>query len=453
MRYLKSCPFLHILLMLTPLLLISPDSLWAQARPTFLPVPEGVVELTGFAADGGIVEAKDGSLMLIQGGGLFETGQTAPTRRVSTDGGKTWSAPTPLKADMGAGGVIRLQSGALAMYGTKGKLGGSCHFCTSPDDGQTWTAPVNIGTYTDWRPMFHSMIQLQSGRIVLVGYWEGLNANPPDAQRYTVTGSGLWRGRWLWMEGHRGVEMGICIAYYSDDEGKTWSQCKGGLFGWFDERGVPNGEGGILDVYEPTAAETKDGRVLMFARSKVGRLVQSYSLDRSTTWYSILPTELSSSQSPPMLVRIPSTGDLLCIWNQVSIEEIQRGFLRGRLSVAISKDSGLTWENFKTLERQEGMEDVARIAPEYPIPRVTRARPGVGQLPDAFAMFSYVNVDIVGDKVFVRYLRTWAAEEKAGGLAPDPNEMQLLWKQFEQRGAAMTGDHVMRIYPLDWFYN
>jgi len=451
MNNLRSCQFLRIMLIVTALLLISPAVRWAQAQPTFLPVPEGVVELTGFSTDGSIVERKDGSLMLIQGGGVVESTQVAPTLRVSTDGGKTWNDPTPLKAEMGAAGVIRLQSGALAMYGFKGK-GGPCYFSTSPNDGQTWTAPVDIGAYTHWRPMFHSMIQLKSGRIVLVGYWEGLNANPPDTQRYTVTGSGLWRGRWLWMEGHRSVEMGICIAYYSDDEGKTWSQCNGGLFGWFDERGVPNGEGGILDVYEPTAAETEDGRVLMFARSKVGRLVQSYSPDRGTTWYSILPTELSSSQSPPMLVRIPSTGDLLCIWNQVSAEEIQRGFLRGRLSVAISKDSGLTWENFKTLERQEGMENVARIAPEYPIPRVTRARPGIGQLPDAFAMFSYANVDIVGDKVFVRYLRTWAAEEKTGSPAPDPNEMQLLWKQFEQRGAAMTGNHVMRIYPLEWFY-
>ncbi|MFV1966247.1 MAG: sialidase family protein [Pirellulaceae bacterium] len=407
---------------------------------------------SGFLTDGSIVEGKDGSLILIQGGGLFEAGQGDATRRVSTDGGKTWSDPTPLKAKMGAGGVIRLQSGTLAMYGAKSMKSGPCYFCTSPEDGQTWTTPVNIGVYQDFRPMLHSMIQLKSGRIVLVGYWEGLIARPPDVQRYTITGSGLWRGRWLWMEGHRGVELGICVAYYSDDEGKTWSQCKGGLFGWFNERGVPNGEGGVLDVYELTAAETKDGRILMFARSKVGRLVQSYSLDGGAVWYSILPTELASSQSPPMLVRIPSTGDLLCVWNQISAEENLRGFFRGRLSAAISKDSGLTWENFKTLERQEGMEDVARITPEYPIPRVVRARPGIGQLPDGFAMFDYANVDIIGDKVFVRYSRTWAIEQTGGSLAPVPHEMELMNKLYKQRGATMTGTPVMRIYPLEWFY-
>jgi sialidase-1 len=432
--------------------LIAAATTIGQARPTLLPLPEGVVELTGFSADGSVIEAKDGSLMLIQGGGVFESGQEGPTRRISTDGGKTWGEAQPLNAQMGAGGVIRLQSGKLGMYGGKSRERGAVYFSASPDDGQTWSTPVLIPTYPNWYHMFHSMIQLKSGRILFVGYWEGLDASPPDVQRYTITGAGIWHNRWLWMEGHRAVEMGICIAYYSDDEGATWSQCEGGIFGWFDERGVPNGEGGILDVYEPTAAECKDGRVLMFMRSKVGRLLQSYSPNGGATWYSVLPTELSSSQSPPMLVQIPSTGDLLCVWNQVSGEEINRGFLRGRLSAAISKDNGLTWQNFKTLERQVGMDPADRIPAEFPIPRVTRARPGICELPEDFAMFSYPNVDIVGDQVFIRYARTWPTEREGDWPKADPKNMPLRWSDYEQRGAEMTGEGVMRIYPLEWFY-
>lgn len=420
--------------------------------PSFLPVPEGVVELTGFSTDGSIIEAKDGSLMLIQGDGVFESGQDAPTRRISKDGGKTWSDPEPLKAEMGAGGVIRLQSGALAMYGGKSNAVGTVHFCTSQDDGATWTPPVDICTYSDFRPMFHSMIQLESGRILLVGYWEGLNATAPDAVRHTQTGWGLWRGLVLFMEGHRAVEMGISIAYYSDDEGKTWSQCEGGLFGWFDERGVPNGDGGIIDVYEPTAAECKDGRVLMFMRSKVGRLVQSYSLNGGQTWFSVLPTELSSSQAPPMLVQIPSTGDLLCVWNQVSCEEIRRGFQRGRLSAAISRDSGMTWGNFRTLElQQEQMEDVSRIAPEFPIARRVVGRPGLGQLPDGFAMFTYPNVDIVGETVFIRYSRMWPRKREDAPEEAAQAGLPKMWPEYEEREAEMTGTGVLRIYPLEWF--
>ena len=255
----------------------------------------------------------------------------------------------------------------------------------------------------------------------------------------------------------RGVlPVPVCIAYYSDDEGRTWSPCEGGVFGWFDERGDPNGEGGIIDVYEPTAAECSDGRVLMFLRSKVGRLLQSYSLNGGKTWLSVLPTELSSSQSPPILVRMPTTGDLLCVWNQVSCEEIHRGFLRGRLSAALSKDSGMTWTNFKTLELQEHMDDVARVAPEFPIARRVVGRPGLGQLPDGFAMFTYPNVDIVGETVFIRYSRMWPKARDAEAGEPTETDLPTMWPEtiplYDERRAEMTGEGVMRRYPPNWFY-
>ena len=122
----------------------------------------------------------------------------------------------------------------------------------------------------------------------------------------------------------------------------------------------------------------------------------------------------------------------MCVWNQVSHEEIRRGYRRGRLSVAISKDNGLTWTHFKTLELSEGLDDVARITPEYPISMV-RARSYVGELPDDFTYFHYANVAFIGDNVFIMYLRGGPlfgiAEQKLG----------------EQRD-------VLRIYPLEWFY-
>jgi hypothetical protein len=188
-------------------------------------------------------------------------------------------------------------------------------------------------------------------------------------------------------------------------------------------------------------------------RSKVGRLLQSYSPNGGATWYSVLPTELSSSQSPPMLVQIPSTGDLLCVWNQVSGEEINRGFLRGRLSAAISKDNGLTWQNFKTLERQVGMDPADRIPAEFPIPRVTRARPGICELPEDFAMFSSTRT---WTSLATRCLSGTPALGRRSGRATgprsDPKNMPLRWSDYEQRGAEMTGEGVMRIYPLEWFY-
>jgi len=153
------------------------------------------------------------------------------------------------------------------------------------------------------------------------------------------------------------------------------------------------------------------------------------------------------------LIKIPKTGDLLCVWNQVSCEEIRRGFQRGRLSAAISRDSGLTWENFKTLELQEGMENTARITPEFPIARRVVGRPGLGQLPDGFAMFSQPNLDIVGDQVFIRYGRMWPVEKTDAKQKPS-NQWPGIWPRQEDSGAEWKGEEViMRVYPLEWFYS
>jgi len=227
--------------------------------------------------------------------------------------------------------------------------------------------------------------------------------------------------------------MGFCKTYYSDDEGKTWHGCRGGMFGWFNQEGVPDGTGGLTDVYEPTAAETNDGGLLMFARCKRGRVVQCCSLDAGETWLSMRPTDLASSQSPPMLIRLPWTGDLLCVWNQVSAEEIRRGAHRSRLCAAISTDSGRNWSHFKTIQSCEGMADVGYVRPQFPIPGTLRGNLGLGQLPDGYASFDYPNVDVVGDKVFLRYTRQWPILCGKGK-------------------AEITGEGVMRVYPLEWFY-
>lgn len=225
---------------------------------------------------------------------------------------------------------------------------------------------------------------------------------------------------------------------YSDDEAKTWKMAEGyyktpmALFGWFDGQGVVNGLGGHWSFGECTVAEATNGRLVIFGRSEVGRIVYTSSTDGGTTWNALLPTELANSGSPPFLTRIPKTGDLLCVWNQMSREEIRRGYRRGRLTSAISKDNGFTWTKFKTLELSEGLDDVARVVPEFPITMV-RARSFVGELPDGFRYFHYPNVSFAGDRVFIAYLRGGpefgSAEQKLG----------------EQRD-------ILRVYPLDWFY-
>ena len=197
--------------------------------------------------------------------------------------------------------------------------------------------------------------------------------------------------------------------------------------GWFDYEGKPNGEGGVTECSEPNVAETKDGRVLFFVRSPVGRIVHTYSSDGGELWLAVRPTDLNSSSSPCRLRRIPRTGDLLCVWNQVSPEENEHGWRRNRLSAALSQDDGMTWGYFKTLELSAGLEDIDRIEPKLPI-KWSRCGSKLKSLPPDKAIFTYPNVCVASDKVYIMYHRTWYDEGKG------------------------KTEQVMRIYPPEYFY-
>ena len=418
-----------------------------HGKPTFrTPVPEGVVEHIGIAAGSAnaMVEATDGSLLMISG----------KERRTSTDGGLTWGDATPLNCQAlgspGALSCIRLASGKLALAhrgneengkGTEAWNWNPFYLSTSGDDGQTWTGarPMNLlgGPYHD------VMNQTSDGRLVMPSRICHSNNHHFGLEYDRVSSYGWWEGLRLQVSGHYHYpEIDIAAVCYSDDEGTTWERCGGQLMGWFDEEGFPNGRGGITAVDEPSVAECADGRLLLMGRSTVGRLVQTYSEDGGQTWTPVLPNELASSYSPPRLRAIPSTGDLLCVWNQTSRAEILRGYRRGRLSSAISRDSGASWEHFRTLELSDGMDEADRVGAEYPISPVV-AMPELGRMPRGFATFDYANVWFAGDRAILTYHRSWVE-------AGDGEEAVTLG---ERHGTARRpGEMVLRVYPLDWFY-
>jgi hypothetical protein len=307
----------------------------------------------------------------------------------------------------------------------------------SESEGETWTpvGPIKV----PGGPVYElgdTMIQLRSGRLLYCWDYNMAGNHPdvePDAQAV-----GTWKGHPYITETHQHrPEFFAAGVSWSDDEGRTWTVntawgMPNVLMGWFDFTGDPNGQCGIHPLGESSLAELRDGRVLLFGRSVVGRLLYSLSHDQGGSWAAVRPTELASSGSPPRLRRIPSTGDLLCVWNQVSGEEIRRGYRRGRLSAAISRDDGQTWTNFKTIEVSDGLDDVGRITPEPKIEMV-RARKDVGPLAEGYAYFHYSNVNFAGDQVYLMYSR---------GFPVTGNAEQTLEKQ----------EPVLRIYPLEWFY-
>ena len=390
------------------------------------PLPDGVVEIAkGLAAQfASVVELKDGSLLANNG-------------QLSSDGGKSWSELRSFGEGIEGAGLLRLKSGRLALTGS------TIHF--SEDEGKTWGQSSEVipklvakdgHTLFQGHSLADTIIQLSSGRLLYTPYF-GVKGTHAELEYEAVSSYGTWREHRRQIEGHGHYpEMGFTFVPYSDDEGKSWrvsdSHFAYALMGWFDEEGYPNGYGNVTAFEEVTAAETNDGRVLLFGRCTVGRILYSYSTDDGLGWSAVLPTELANSNSPARLRRIPKTGDLMCVWNQVSREEIRRGYRRGRLSVAISKDSGASWGHFKTLELSQGLEDVDRIPPEVPL-KMVRGRDNVGQLPEYWSFFHYANICFAKDKVYLIYPR--------GGPHLGIAEQNLNKQEY-----------VLRICPLEWFY-
>ncbi len=390
----------------------------------------GIVEIIVASGMTSLVELKDGSVMMLL--------PSKKASQVSRDLGKTWDEPKPLVCDgkqlaavvtestHSIIGVTSLQSGKLALtYFTQEAL----FMATSADEGQTWSTIGEIGRTADGTPYHDVMIQLKNGRLLLPARWCASGEHPDN---YQPRATGRWKGTTVALEGHgHSPEIDIAFAYYSDDEGKTWQKCKGHLMGWFQ-----SGALGVTPCDEPCVAETKDGRVLFFARSTVGRIVSSYSEDGGVTWSKVKPTDLANSYSPARLVSIPKTGDLLCVWNQVSGEDIRRGFRRGRLSLAISETNGQSWKNFKTIEVSDGLDpDATMIEADGLSTSMVRAHADCGEMPDGWRFFHYPNADFAAGHVFITYLR--------GQLVEDASAVRHVGQPQEE---------VLRVFPVEWLY-
>ena len=346
------------------------------------------------------------------------------TGQVSSDCGRTWGPlfqmtqdGAPMKPSLNKGHVLRLQDGRLATvysreedHPTAGYKAKTWYFTTSEDEGRTWStgSQIDIPTMYDLDKGFFvtfiwgNLLQLTTGRIIVPAYWEIAGRHPgmppAGADPVTATIQGVYRTRVA--DGHLyEAAMGGCYNYYSDDGGATWTICTGSMMVW----PLPSegGIGGFGVCWEPVLAELKDGRVLMFHRTNVGRLYQSFSTDGGESWTLPEATELASGDVPCWLGRLRTTGDLVVVWNQSSKEEIERGYSRGRLSIAVSTDEAATWGTPTTLELSGGLDDVDQV--ELPPVAHVRAKEELGTLPDNFTRSHYPRMSFVQGNVVVTF--------------------------------------------------
>lgn len=277
-------------------------------------------------SEGDFIQLRDGRVMLVYThftGGGSDHAAAHLAARFSDDGGRTWSqedttvVPNEGGFNVMSVSLLRLDSGEIALFYLRKNSLSDCRplMRLSRDEGKTWSEPVLcIDTVGYYVLNNDRAVQLASGRIVL------------PVARHNNREPNTFDGR------------GVISCYFSDDRGQTWRQSKTAQQG--DKR----------TFQEPGVVELKDGRLMMFCRTPHGSQYVAYSEDQGDTWTDLAPSNIISPVSPASIERIPSTGDLLLVWNNHEDVSAEHRGKRTPFNVAISKDEGRTWQGVKTLE-------------------------------------------------------------------------------------------------------
>ncbi len=286
-------------------------------------------------SEGDFIRRKDGRWLFIYTHFTASASDHAKAHlasRESADGGRTWTNEDKMVIPNEGGfnvmsvSLLRLQSGAMALFYLRKNSLQDCRpvMRISNDEGETWGEPrecitEQIGYYV----LNNSrVIQLAGGRLVV----------PTSLHSFE-------KGRLL---------PGKIVVHYSDDEGKTWRRSDSVL--------QADASGTRINFMEPGVVALDPNRILMTIRSKLGHQYFSESNDAGATWSIPAQSPLFSPESPATVKQIPSTGDLLAVWNDHSREsEATRRSpqpIRSPYAAAISKDGGKTWLPSKLLEDQ-----------------------------------------------------------------------------------------------------
>ena len=399
------------------------------------------------------VELKNGDI-LHGAGVLFRT---------SSDGGMSWSEPFRIADTQGSPvhteGLVELSGDAIGSAASgylDEKLGrhstGRIFFRRSEDHGKTWEPPVPITADcgTEHTGIGHHMLQdvllrTSSGRIILpcygsfkqkdvAGVRDGTWMHWPKGTGIPFPGS-LFNNQFVSTSSHfRDPGFSAATVFYSDDDGKTWQQCRGNYLILNIENGGP-----YASCPEPTITEISPGYLLMFMRTGLGRLYQAWSYDDGDTWTYPQPSQLAADRSPAQLRTIPETNHLLCVWNQHSEDEIRRGLVRVRLTSAISRTGGAVWEFFQNVESileetwtPPGPIRFIRPESEYNVdgmPSPVADPRYITPLPEGYGRWSYPSVLVYHDRVLIAHT----------------------YSKYDEKARNIGGSR-LKVLPLKWFY-
>lgn len=282
-------------------------------------------------SEGDVIELQDGRLCLIYTrftGGTSDHASADLARRISGDGGRTWSDDQIVVQHEGGNNVmsvslLRLSDGRIALFYLNKQSLEDCRpeMRISTDECASFgPATVCISDEVGYYVLNNDRaVQLSSGRLVLpVALHNRPGQEQPD-----------WAGR--------------VMCYLSDDLGKTWRRSQTAQIG-------RSPEGQRVVVQEPGVVELAEGRLMMFCRTDAGSQYVAFSEDGADTWTALRPSPLASPRSPATIERDPVSGALLCVWNDHSGQHPFPPGKRTPLCLSVSRDEGQTWSDSYVLE-------------------------------------------------------------------------------------------------------
>ena len=370
---------------------------------------------------GGCIPLKSGRILAVSGSGVA----------YSDDGAMTWCEP--YEGVYANGGrpmiqnLVELADGTIAGIdfcarpvprSKKKGLAPEAFLTVTEDLGRTWSEPRPINDDgmrsscgNSETAFTNAIMRTSSGRIILPLH----HAIGKEGWHQTGTPfvGGYVDGEFTSTDAHfYDPHFGACYVIYSDDEGQTWqSNSDGELFIITEE-----GFGHMVANWEPSVAEVEPGKLIMFLRSRLGRVFQSWSHDDGDTWSRPQPTQLAASSSPNIIKRLPH-GHLLAVWNQVSEQEIRQGYIRTRLSAAVSRNGGGIWEFFQNVESIHEQRHVepgpirltrpdTKFASHSSLPAYENEAQWAGPLDERYGRWTNHTVCVLEDRVLILYSST-----------------------------------------------
>ena len=367
---------------------------------------------------------------------------------ISDDGGLSWSEPHRGHVGNGdllqapANSLVRLSDGSIGIaYAVRPQDDGNrydrrIYFRRSSDEGRTWGPPALVNAGPSMCVLQDVLLRASSGRLLLPVY-TSLGQGRFHQEGAPFVG-GYVSGNFVSTDAHFfDPHFAAVNVYRSDDEGLTWQRNRDG------ELLIVLGYGGhYQSVAEPSVCEVAPKRLLMMMRTRLGRLFQAWSEDDGETWTRPQPTQLASTQAPAQVRTFKNTGHLLCVFTQQGEREIRQGFIRTRLSSAISRNGGGVWEHFQNVESlheqthvEPGPIDVVKPDGRYPMGpggAVECDPESVVPLPVGYGRWSYPSVLVLDDRVLISH--TYSRYDETGTVAKDGVTSKL------------------KVLPISWFY-